>query len=225
MRKIVKTETNRVCEPQQDALMAVPLPYVPQLPPPPSGGGGVPVVIGGGGIGGFGGGGFFGGFFGGSSGGGGGNVVVSSTTPARLDLGGTLHGAVRQHLIGRQCDHQGGGVSNSTGGVSTSTSSSSGRFRLQRGAARTGGFELHRRRSTSSGTSRQHSSSTSRPDRQVSTSSSTSRRLQLVSGAPFERRHAPVDVPPADAMLFGAAAATLVDGASWARPRTEHKGA
>lgn len=77
MRKIVKTETNRVCAPTE-ALMAVPLPP-PVIPQPPvlAGGGGAPVVIGGGPVG-FGGGGFFGGFFGG--GGGGGSVVVSSTS-------------------------------------------------------------------------------------------------------------------------------------------------
>src|SRR5688572_11990394 len=36
MRKIVKTETNRICEPQQDALMAVPLP-APVMPLPAMG--------------------------------------------------------------------------------------------------------------------------------------------------------------------------------------------
>src|SRR5687767_8457555 len=52
MRKIVRTETNRVCAPAQDALMAVPLP-APVIPQPPviAGGSGVPVVIGGGPVG------------------------------------------------------------------------------------------------------------------------------------------------------------------------------
>ena len=115
MRKIVRTETNRVCAPQQDALMAVPLPapFLPQLPSS-SGGSSGAVLIGGGPIGGFGGGGFFGGFFGGSSGGGGGSVVVSSTSTGSTSTSGGSSSTSSGGSGGSSTSTSSGGITSST---------------------------------------------------------------------------------------------------------------